>query len=77
MSEEPVVLEFSQAEALVLFEFLARFSQSESLAIEDKAEQRVLWDMQCMLEKTLTAPLMSNYLDLLTDARDRVRDKAH
>lgn len=62
-------------EALVLFEFLQRFSESDSLTIQDQAEQRALWNLCCLLEKQLVAPFASNYQELLASARDRLRDK--
>ena len=74
MREEKVLLKLSKAEALVLFEFLARFSKDESLSIEDQAEQRVLWDVECRLERALAEPLMSNYDEFLAAARNQVRD---
>ncbi len=58
MLEEKVTIELSSAEALVLFEFLSRFSDENKLEIEDQAEARVLWDMCCLLEKQLVEPFM-------------------
>ena len=42
--------------------------------LEDQAEQRVLWDLTCILEQTLVQPFAANYKELLSQARDRVRD---
>lgn len=68
-----VTLGLTAAEALVLFEWLARFNLGGGY-FEDQAEQRVLWDLEAMLEKALVAPLRANYADLLARARERVRD---
>ena len=68
-------LTLSQEEALVLFEFLSRFSDNEKLSIEDQAEERVLWDICCDLESELVEPLKENYSQLLEIARTKVRDK--
>jgi hypothetical protein len=38
-------------EALVLFEFLSRFSDTDELRVEDQAEQRALSNLCCLLEK--------------------------
>ena len=73
--DEDVVIELSRAHALVLFEFLSRFSDDNKLEIRDRAEERVLWDMCCDLEKALVEPLRPDYSDLLQRARDSVRDK--
>jgi hypothetical protein len=72
--EKRVVLELTPDQALVLFEWLAKFNQQENVQFEDQAEQRVLFDLESMLERTLTAPLDPNYKRLLATARDRVRD---
>ena len=72
--EKKVVLELMPDQALVLFEWLARFNRQENGQFEDQAEQRVLFDLESMLERTLTAPLDPNYKRLLAMARDRIRD---
>jgi hypothetical protein len=71
-----VELSFSRSEALVLFEFLSRFSEQKSLDIQDQAEQRVLWDMHAKLERTLTELLSDNYEAHLRQAQEEVRDKS-
>jgi hypothetical protein len=38
-------------EAVVLNEFLCRFSETDHLTIEDQAEQQALWNLQCLFEK--------------------------
>jgi len=73
-SDEPVVLKLSPARALVLFDFLWRFSQTNQLEIRDRAEARVLWDLGCDLEKMLAEPFAPNGAELLQKARDAVRD---
>ena len=42
MANERVSVELTSSEALVLFEFLSRFSNDGILKIEDQAEERVL-----------------------------------
>ena len=68
----PVVL--SKAQALVLFEFLSRFSERQQLDIRDQAEQRVLWDILADLESALPEPLAGDYEEHLQRARDSIRD---
>jgi hypothetical protein len=76
MPDDNVKLELSKSEALVLFEFLSRFSNPpHKLEIQDQAEGRVLWDMCCYLEKRLAEPFDTDYRQILQKARDIVRDK--
>ncbi len=62
-------------EALVLFEFLTRFSETERLEINNQAEERVLWDLQCTLEKELQNETGYGYEKHLEQARNQIRDK--
>ena len=71
---EKINIELSKDEALVFFEFLARFSDNEELRIVDRSEERVLWNMLADLEKVITDPFQADYQDLLLEARGRVRD---
>jgi hypothetical protein len=74
MADDNVRLELSRAEALVFFEWLARFNKATDVEFEDQAEQRVLWDIEGMLESMLVEPLQADYAALLDEARARVRD---
>lgn len=76
MPEAAVTLHLTGDEALVLFDWIRRFNESGDGTLHDQAEQRVLWDIEAMLEKSLVAPFGS-YIDLLAQARDRVRDSEH
>ena len=62
-------LTLSKDEALVLFEFLSRFSEEESLEIKDKSEEQVLWNVQGNLEKLLPEPFSKEYSSLIEQAR--------
>lgn len=73
--ERDVQIALTPDEALVLFEFLSRFSDADTLVIEDQAEARALWNLCCLLEKALVEPLKEEYHQLLQTARDRLRDK--
>jgi hypothetical protein len=75
MSEPTIRVELSAAEALVLFEWVARFNKTRRADFEDGAEERVLWDLEAMLEAVLVEPLASTYDDLLALARAQVRDR--
>jgi hypothetical protein len=73
---EKVLVELTQPEALVLFELLARWTErgSGDIHLDYQAEQRVLWDILAKLESALAEPLMPDYQDRLTQARQRVQD---
>lgn len=74
MSEGDIKIELSLNEALVLSEFVDRYTNTDQLTIEDQAEQRVLWNICCELEKVLTEPFIINYPEMLEKARAEVRD---
>ena len=74
MADEKIRLELSREEALVFFAWLTRFNKAEGTPFEDQAEQRVLWDIEAMLESILVEPLDSRYDELLAQARTKVRD---
>ncbi|QDU18079.1 hypothetical protein CA11_59300 [Gimesia maris] len=68
-------LNLTEDEALVLFELLSRFSEDSILGIEDQAEQRVLWNLQAILEQALPESFQQNYQRELAATRDRLRDE--
>ena len=75
--QQNITLTITKDEALVLFEFLARFNENEPDRpdiFEDQAEQRVLWNIECLLEEQLAEPFRPEYIDLLHAARNKVRD---
>ena len=72
----PVRLELTADEALVLFGFLARFSDTDRFTVEDQAEQRALWNLHCLLEKQVLVPDGLSYPEALAAARERLRDPA-
>jgi hypothetical protein len=72
-SEEKVIIELSKSEALVLFEFLSRTSDDDSLTAPDQAERRALWNLECRFEKALVEPFLPNYQELLEQAKKRLK----
>ncbi len=64
-----VAIYLTEDEALVLDAFLAR----RDLAIQDQAEQRVIWDLEAVLERSLPIVNNADYERLLAAARDRLR----
>lgn len=64
----------SADEALVLFEFLSRFDESNELTIVDQAEERALSNLLGPLQKQLVPPFQQDYVEQLQQARNRLRD---
>ena len=70
-----ITVELSEEEALVLFDWLARFNKrAVTQSFGDQSEQRVLWNLEAALEQKLVAPFDPNYFALLKAARDALRD---
>ncbi len=68
-------LELTKNEALVLFEFLGRFNENDRKELfEDQAEERIMWDLECLLEKQLSEPFRKDYQKIIEKAREQVRD---
>lgn len=68
MRDKKINIKLSKSEALILFEFVSRFTDNEKLEITDPAEERVLWDICSQLESILVEPLNENYAELLVKA---------
>jgi hypothetical protein len=75
MRSKRIKIELTSDEALVLYDWLTHFNQRADTHLADQAEERVLFDLETMLEKALVATLQSDYADLLAQARSNVRDE--
>lgn len=75
MQAKRVAIELTGDEALVLYDWLTRFNQEADSGCVDQAEQRVLFDLESMLETALVAPFQDDYAKLLAQARSKVRDE--
>jgi hypothetical protein len=74
--QQKINLTITKNEALVLFEFLARFNQSKySDIFEDQAEQKTLWILEGQLERQLVEPFRPDYKTIINEARNNIRDK--
>ena len=74
--EQSVILTLSGDEALVLFDWLARSSDTGVPApFVDQAEARDLWHVEAVLERSLVAPFREDY-EFLNEARRAVRDES-
>ena len=72
MNGDRIDLPLTKAEALVLFEWLSNLDASTSAPPEGSPEQKVLWQVEALLERVLPEPLDPKYLELLEQARRTV-----
>lgn len=73
--KDKVLLELTKEEAIVLLDWLSRFNEEEKLELfKDQAEERVLWDVEASIEKVISETFDSNYAEILSKAREKVRD---
>lgn len=74
-ARKKVVLNLSNEEALVLLDWLVKFNEDESYKFEDQSEQRVLFNLESILEKSVSDILRGDYKLILTEARNKLRDE--
>jgi len=76
MKGNTINIELTKEEAIVLFEFLGRINgQDDPNLFHHQSEQRVLWDIECILEKILSEPFKADYQEIVQKARETVKDK--
>jgi hypothetical protein len=68
-----VTLSLSADEALVLYEFLVRGACRD--LPKHPAEDRVLWDLECLLEARLDCVLLPDYAELVERAREQLGER--
>jgi len=70
---EPVDLQLTSDEALVLFDWLHRCEDDgEFRQPEHRGEEVALWNLSAVLERVLVQPFQHDYLDLVRAARSRL-----
>jgi hypothetical protein len=57
-----------------LFALLSEYDDTTELNLTHRSEQRVLWNLQCLLEKCLVEPFRNDYENLLAKARLALTD---
>ena len=67
-----ISIQLSQDEALVLFEFFARFSDSDEFKLRHTAEYLAFSKISAQLDTELVEPFCSDYVDLLKAAQSRL-----
>ena len=68
-NNNPIELKLSRDEALVLFEWLARFDEAQDKPLPDTAEQKVLWSLEAKLEQLLVEIVKPEYKGLVAQAK--------
>lgn len=72
INKSTITLSLSNAQALVLFEWLTSQDGADAFTYEHDAEERVVWKLQGQLEKVLTEPFHEDYVTILKRARAEV-----
>jgi len=71
-----IVITFSEEEALVLLEWLHNFNKEDVPNLfQDQAEERILFDLEAELEKVVSIIFDSDYQEILSKARQKIRDE--
>jgi len=73
--DNEVNINLTEDEAWVLFEFVRRFSDTDKLEIKDQAEERAIWNLTCIFEKTLHQEKDIDYKKFIEECRERLRDE--
>lgn len=66
------ILKLNGDEVLVFFEWLVKFNKDNELS--DKAEQKILSNLECLLESVLEEHFMEDYKDIINRAKRYIID---
>lgn len=66
------ILKLNGDEVLVFFEWIVKFNKDNELS--DKAEQKILSNLECLLESALEEPFMEDYKDIINRAKRYIID---
>ena len=64
------IIKLNNYEVLVFFDWLVKFVENNE--INDEAEQKILYDLECLLESTLEELFMENYKNLIHIAKKSI-----
>ena len=67
-----ITMEFNRAEALILYDWLARFNDIQQVKL-DEFEKQVLFNAESQLEALLSETVKANYKTAIKHARDQLR----
>ena len=72
-NDKSISFNLTRSESLVFFEWIARFTAEENAKYFSHAsEEQLLFNFEACLEKILIEPFEDNYLELVSDAQERV-----
>lgn len=72
---DKILIEITKEEAIVFLTWLTEFNEKNNQEIfQDQAEERILWDFEAVLEKVIDETFDENYIEILSNARKKVRD---
>lgn len=72
MSTTGLMLSLTREQAIVLFDWLSREEERDSIPTEHPAEMRVLWEIEAQLEQGLVEPFQPDYPAIVASAREQV-----
>ncbi|MBM7830278.1 hypothetical protein JOE59_000983 [Agromyces cerinus] len=75
MSEDRVLVEFSQDEALVLFEWVAAYNELHDSEEQPTAEEYVLGNLEAALESQVNVVLSARYKEEHREAQARLQSR--
>jgi hypothetical protein len=70
---ESVVIKLPKAQALVLYDWVARLNETGQAGFDDQAEQVAVWFLEASLEPELVEVIRPDYRDRVSAARDEIR----
>jgi hypothetical protein len=74
--DKKISIELSLAEAIVIANFVGRHDDFKNgIANLTNDEKRALWNLECLLEKELTEPFVSDYEKVLEQAKKILTDE--
>jgi len=74
--DKKIEIEITEKEAIVLFDIIAKFTESSKIKPFDIAEQRVLYNLESILESKLDFVVDEKYNEILEEAKEDIK-KSH
>ena len=69
---DKISISLTEYEAVLLLEFVTHLNQTGT--VQDKPEQRVLWNLEALLEKEIPSIFGKRYGEILEEARKILQD---
>lgn len=69
--DQEIDLKLTVAESVVLADLISKMERFEDKLTEE--EKRALWNLECVLEKTLTEPLIGKYSETLEQSKKHLQ----